>query len=278
MIELSENDYRVVPLGEPANGRFYQSYCAEWLTWLVSNNPEATNYGPVYFLHCLNYRENQDADNYANQPVVRIGSQALNIRPGEFIFLPVITSFAEPIDSGVQDDSISLLNYVRTYMEAGDKPLHPSQATIINATNPDKIGPAKPIVENLASYQVITDVFPLYVPPVQPGARLLRTSIDVPIITEGVRNARIGGWFLLIKFIVPDKKYYIHTFARGRGQYLAGMFHEINVVGSVPEYMVAPKMPPIDWSASIIKNALKAKKDVGEIDNERFNHLSSVLK
>ena len=238
MIELPGNDYRVVPVGEPANGRFYQSYCAEWLTWLVSNNPEATNYGPVYFLHCLNYQGIQDADNYANQPVIRIGSQALNIRPGEFVFFPVITSFAEPIDTGVQDDPVSLLNYVRTYMEGGGKPLEPNQATIIDATDPDKIDPAKPIVADLASHQVITDVFPLHVPPVQPGGRLLRTSIDIPIITEGVRNCRIGGWFLLIQFIATDKKYYIHTFARGRGQYLAGMFHEINVVGSLPDHVI----------------------------------------
>lgn len=275
---MPEKGYWVIPVEEPANGRFYQSYCAEWLTWLVSNNPEATNYGPVYFLHCLNYQGEQDTNNYANQPLIRIGSQALNIRPGEFIFFPVITSFAETVDSGVQDDPTSLLNYVRTYMEAGDKPLHESQATIIDATDSSNPGLAEPIVNNLASHQVITDVFPLYVPPVQPGARLLRTSIDVPIITEGVRNARIGGWFLLIQFYVPDRKYYIHTFARGRGQYLAGMFHEINVVGSVPEYMMAPKKPQVDWSASIIKNALKAKKDIGEIDNERFTLLSSILK
>jgi hypothetical protein len=274
---LAPTDYDVIDPSMSGNGLFYPSYCEEWLTWLVSNNPESTNYGSVHFLHCVPCQEGQ-GDGYSNYPiVVRIGPQALNINAGEYIFMPVLTSAAEPVDSGVPDNPTALLNYVRMDLEQGDNPPDPSQARIIDAS-PGIKGSLNPIVPDLTPYFVISDVFPLYVPPAQPGARLLRNCFDVPINTEGVRNCRVGGWWLLIRFKTANKVYFIHSFSRGRGQYLSGMFYQINVLGQSKRVTVGiPTTPPQDWSKSLVKNLAKNKHKNGEISTAHWNLIQKVL-
>ncbi len=227
---------KVIDPGEPGHGQYYPSYCQQWMEWLVSNNPESNNYGPVYFLHCVSpcQQENSSQGNssYGTQPIVRIGTQAISISAGNYVFLPIITSSAETIDNGVPDDPTTLLNYVRTDLESGDNPPDPDQAIILDATKFDPKNVHKePIVRALDRFLVITDVFPLDVPQAQPGSRLLRTCFDVPINTVGVRNCRVGGYWILMQFTEPEKKYYICSSSRGRGSYHSGMLYEIDVSG-----------------------------------------------
>jgi hypothetical protein len=223
---ISLDGVRVITPGEPGHGQYYPSYCQQWMEWLVSNNPESNNYGPVFFLHCVS-----PCQYYGAQTVVRIGPQAISINAGSYVFLPIITAAAETIDSGVQDNPSALLNYVRMDLEAGDNPPHPDQAGIIDATNIDQNdqNTFEPIVDDLDPYLVVTDVFPLDVPPAQSGSRLLRTCFDIPIDTPGVRNCRVGGYWILMCFSEPGRKYYIRSFARGRPPYQSGMLYEINV-------------------------------------------------
>jgi hypothetical protein len=274
IINLSTAGYEVIEPGKPGHGQFYPSYCEQWTRWIVSNNPESTNYGPVHFLHCVSCPEQQGAS-YGSQIVVRIGSQATNINAGEYVFLPVLSTTAETVDSGIPDNPTALLNYVRMDLEAGDNPPHPEQATIC-----DTKGSAKPtpIVTDLAQHLIITNVFPLYVPPLQQSGSQLRTCFDVPITTEGVRNCVVGGWWLLIQFKTPNTSYYIHTFSRGSGQYQAGMFHQINVLGASRKINPSPSTTaPIDWSKDLVKNAVKKKHDDGVIGNTQFDHLDTVI-
>ena len=56
------------------NGQSYQSYCQQWMNWVVGINPETNNYGTVCFLHGVAPREKQDDENYSNKPVIRIES------------------------------------------------------------------------------------------------------------------------------------------------------------------------------------------------------------
>ena len=232
---------QVIGPGEPGHGQYYPSYCRQWIEWLVSNNPESNNYGPVFFLHCVppcqQENSSQIVSSYGTRPIVRIGTQAISIKAGNYVFLPIITSAAETIDNGVPDNPATLLNYVRADLEAGDNPPAPNQATIVDATDidPDTPNPKTrmvPIVPGqLDRHCIITDVFPLDVPPAQPGSKLLRTCFDVPINTVGVRNCCLGGYWILMQFTIPGKKYYICSFSRGRGSYQSGMFYEIDVSG-----------------------------------------------
>jgi hypothetical protein len=263
----------VIDVSKLVNGQSYQSYCEKWMQWFVSNNAESRNYGSVYYLHGLAPTDQEDPGNYTNIPVTRIGSQAMNISEGEYIFLPVLNAFSETIDTGVPDDPNSLLNYVKMEL-AGTCPHH-EQATITNGA----AGNTENLVEDLSKYLVITDVFSLYVPPIQQGAKQLRTSIDIPIVTEGYRNCIMGGWILIIKFTQAGK-YYIHTYANGRGQYRTGMLYEINVSGGGPAVPLnkQPVARQADWTKSAILDLAQKKRGTDEIGDADLNAIRQALR
>jgi hypothetical protein len=279
-LQEESEDYEVIEPGNPGYGQYYPSYCEQWITWLVSNNPESNNYGPVYFLHCVSCPG--EGVGYGNQVVVRVGPDALDVRAGEYIFLPVLTSTIDTIDNGAPDNPAALLNYLRMDLQQGDNPPKISQATILDATDNDVNAEWKPIVSDLAPFFVISDVFQLDVPSAQEGTRLLRTCVDVPMNTEGVRNCRVGGWWLLIRFLKPFKTYYIHTRTKGRGNYKAGMFYQINVLGEsenakLPTASGVDEEPEEDWSIHpIISSAKKLSKD-GQLDPETAKFVEAIL-
>jgi hypothetical protein len=269
---LAIGGYKVLEINQPGAGQYYPSYCEQWMTWIVSNNPEINNYGPVHFLHGMSCQETAQGGGYGVQPVVRIGGQAITIKPGEYVFLPIINSAAETIDSGVPDNPAALLNYVRADLEEGDNPLDNKQ--VIIARDPDpadhKASALKDEIGKKA-VQVLSNVFPLYVPPAQQGASLLRTCFDTPINTEGVRNCVVGGWWMLIKFTGTGNTYYIRSFAKGRGHYQAAMFYQINVSNQANPARTG--VPPPDWSKSMIESLIKKKKDDGVIDNVQYDSI-----
>jgi hypothetical protein len=273
---LSRLGYRVIKPNESGAGQMYQSYCIQWMRWIVLNNPELNNYGPVYFLHCASCQEHQTAGGYSIQPVVRVGSQAISINVNEYVFLPVIMAAADPIDTpGIPDDPMALLNYVRMDLQGGDNPPLSEQVKIARVTG----GPRNNLVEDadLSHYLVISDVFRLDVPSAQLGASLLRTCFDLPINTEGVRDCVVGGWWILIQFTTPGT-YYIHSYAKGRGQYRAAMFYQIDVLGdSTRTISTTPRKPPKDWSKSAVLTLAKNKKETEEISEDQYKAIKSIF-
>jgi hypothetical protein len=275
---LSLQGMEVIKPWEPGNGLYYPSYCRQWLEWMVSNNPESNNYGPVYFLHCVSTC-NQENGNYGMQPVVRIGRQSITISAGNYVFLPIITAAAETVDNGVPDNPAALLNYVRMDLDAGDNPPDINQATIIDATDPKSQGPREQIVkERLDRFLVITDVFSLDVPPAQPGSKLLRTCFDVPINTVGERNCRVGGYWILMQFTEPHKRYFIHSSSRGRGSYESGMLYEINVTGINKEELIRAKKDRRVRTGDPIKKIVKKLKEDEQISSEDHSIIEVLLR
>ena len=272
---------QIIEPGEPGHGQYYPSYCQQWMEWLVSNNPESNNYGPVFFLHCVSPCQ-QENSGYGTQPIVRIGTQALSINVGEYVFLPIVTAAAETVDSGVSDNPTALLNYVRMDLEAGDNPPHRSQATIVDATNVDQNDQIamEPIVRgDLDKHLVVTDVFPLDVPTAQPGSRLLRNCFDIPINTAGVRNCRVGGYWILMRFNEPGRKYYIRSFARGRPPYQSGMLYEINVLNSKkPQRSNDQVMKDIKRTNAQIIGVVDKLSDDGLIDPDDKKIIKNILR
>jgi hypothetical protein len=276
----------IVEPGDLGHGQYYPSYCQEWMEWLVSNNPESNNDGPIYFLHCVSPQENSRYGNstYNTEPVVRIGIQSISINPGNYVFLPIITAAAETIDTGVPDTPAALLNYVRTDLEGGDSPPDRTQATIVDATNidpakNDKI-PMVPIIDDgLDRFLVITNVFPLDVPPAQPGARLLRNSFDIPINTPGVRNCRVGGYWILMRFNNAGKRYFISSFAKGRSQYRAGMLYEIEVsTFEKPRRTNDQIMKDNKMTNHQIKRVVEKLSEDGQIDQDYKKIIERILR
>jgi hypothetical protein len=279
------NGWVVIKPSEPGNGLYYPSYCRQWMEWIVSNNPESNNYGPVYFLHCVSTcnQENggNDNGNYAMQPVVRIGRQSLTISAGNYVFLPVIMAAAETVDNGVPDNPAALLDYVRMDLDAGDNPPSTNQATIIDATDPNRPGEPKHIVdknEGLGRYLVITEVFSLDVPPGQPGSRLLRTCFDVPINTVGERSCRVGGYWILMQFTEPGKRYFIHSSSRGRGSYESGMLYEIIVTGFESSTFRSPTKVKRVGTGDLMKKIVRKLKEDDQISPKDETIINSLMK
>ena len=279
------NGWIVIKPWEPGNGLYYPSYCRQWMEWIVSNNPESNNYGPVYFLHCVSTCNHESGGNdngsYAMQPVVRIGRQSITISAGNYVFLPIIMAAAETVDNGVPDNPASLLNYVRMDLDAGDNPPSTSQATIVDATDPKNPGEPKQIVdrsEALDRYLVITDVFSLDVPPAQPGSRLLRTCFDVPINTVGERNCRVGGYWILMQFTIPGKRYFIYSSSKGRGSYESGMLYEIIVTGYKRQDMARPTKVKRVGTGDLMKKIVKKLKEDDQISSDDQSIIARLLK
>ena len=275
---INSEDVEVVEPSTPAYGRYYPSYAQDWISWLVSNNPEFNNHGPVYFVHCVSCQQGNAnyGTGYGNEPVIKIGPQAININAGEYVFLPVLTSTADAIDTGVPDNHSALMNYVITDLQGGNNPPHPNEATIVDASNGKNN--LVPIVKDLTPYFIISDIFTLDVPPAQEGASLLRSCFDIPISTEGPRNCCVGGWWLLLRFKKPNKKYYIHCYSRGRGQYQAGMFHEINVLGESTVARINAVEPKEDWTKPYIVNFVRNLRNTGQIEGKTAAFIERIMR
>jgi hypothetical protein len=269
--------YDVVTPLELVHNQPYAWYWKMWMSWLVTNNPESnTTYAfpDVNFLHCVSCPEENATGGYAIQPVVRMGAQAITVNIGDYVFVPIINAMAETIDNNIPDNPASLLQHVIRDLAEGDNPPQPNQATI----------DGNPIVNDLAPYLIISDLFPLTVLPAQEGARLLRTCLDVPINTEGTRTCVVGGWCVMIRFNTAGS-YYIRTFSRGRWQYRATSFYQIDVVArtavsSFRPTLLDPAGGPTngpDWSKSLVKNLAKMKHTNGEIGDEQWKKIQGFL-
>jgi hypothetical protein len=253
------------------NGQSYQSYCQQWMNWVVSLNPEINNQGPVCFLHGVPSWGKQDDENYS-KPVIRIGSQAIEINVGEYVFFPIINAFYESSDPRVSDDPESLLNWVKMDL-AGPRP-NARQATITNIER----NQIENIVPDLSPFLIITPEFLLNVPPAWDGAKLLRTNFDGPMLSDGIKKCVVGGFWILLKFN-NSGKFYIHTYARGPRQYRTGMFYQINVSGVAPIMSYDTEAPEMDdWTKASILQLAEKKLQQREITEEHNNAIITALK
>ena len=106
---------------------------------------------------------------------------------------------------------------------------------------------------------------------------LLRTNFDDPIVEDGIKKCRVGGYWILLKFN-NSGKFYIHTYAMGPRQYRTGMFYQINVSGVAPIMNLVPKH--LRWmyptKASILQLAEK-KLQHSEITKAHNNAIITAL-
>jgi hypothetical protein len=142
-----------------------------------------------------------------------------------------------------------------------------------------------PLVNDFDPYLLISDVFSIDVPGLQYGTRPIRTCFDVPMTTEGARNCRVGGWWIMIRFNKPGKKFLIKTYCRGAGQYQASMLWQINVSSQISK--ISPPASILssskaqakreDWSRGPIVDYIKKLSSTGQINKKYGKFAETIL-
>ncbi len=90
-------------------GKSYSTLVEDWFNWFLSSDADKRNFGPVVFLRSkgLGSINKTDALNatstysddpyydrpYANDPVIRVGGDKLQIRKDQAVFIPIIVAF-----------------------------------------------------------------------------------------------------------------------------------------------------------------------------------------
>ena len=107
---------------------------------------------------------------------------------------------------------------------------------------------------------------------------LLRTNFDDPIVEDGIKKCRVGGYWILLKFN-NSGKFYIHTYAMGPRQYRTGMFYQINVSGVAPIMNFGTEAPQMDdWTKASILQLAEKKLQHSEITKAHNNAIITALK
>jgi hypothetical protein len=271
-------DYEVIRPEESQRliGRSYQDLIESWAQWIVSDNPDAHNYGNVIFLRGMDFPRSPERIGYSGQPAMMIGTRALNIvAKDQYLFLPVICTFVNEIDDRAK--TIQEQSYLiwRDTME-GDNP--PSTNQIFIDEEPlDRAG------SDLSGFLTWSRGFMLHVPDV-PYGRSLKDYLDIPISTPGDLQTMIGGYAILFRFtdeVPKDHSLIFH--ARGiqgpAGQYLASGVYTIHVSPS------PPSTSRLFGTSTILSETVKQRmlheldnrKEKGEISNEEYDKLKTKI-
>jgi len=219
-------------------GRTYQDLIEMWAQWLVSDTPDAHNYGDVVFLRGLDFPESPEKIGYSGRPATMVGTRALNISDNQFLFLGVICTLVNEIDDHAKTTQERSFIIWRDTMQ-GDNP--PTAAQILIDGAPLDTGRQE---GDLRAFLTWSSDFVLHVPDV-PYGRSLKDYLDIPITATGDIPAMTGGYCILFKFTNPGPHSLVFH-ARGVlesiGQYFAAGTYTINVS---PARVAMPPPHPI---------------------------------
>jgi hypothetical protein len=221
----SMTNFNVVPPQNNYRGLSYGIWLALWNNWLLSEDPDKYDGGPMLYLRGnLDYRtpvRNISYPRSINHKGIndRTGREAVAIFEHTAIFIPVITScytLGTLVDGRLLKTEKDVRQHVNTDIEQGGD----MWATI---QKKDDSKPAR-IVKDLKQYVVETSLFRLvipkesilnkkqYLPEEKPG-NYLAVSCAYCIIIEGLQAAR-----------------YVITFGgKGRGDYYSNSVYELTV-------------------------------------------------
>ena len=180
-------DHEVILPAECYNkiGRTYQDLMESYAQWLVSDNPDDHNNGDVVFLRGIDFPDIPEKLGYSGQPIMKVGTRALNISDDQYLFRPIICTIANDIDDGkksVQD------RYFSVWQDTihGDNPPGLNQL-LIDGKRLDVRA------EDLSDFLTYSRDFTLQVPNV-PYGRSLKDYLDTPI-SPG--RSQVCDWWIL---------------------------------------------------------------------------------
>jgi hypothetical protein len=267
-------------------GRSYQDLLESWVEWLVSDNPDAHNYGNVIFLRGIDFPESPETTakiGYSGQPAIMVGTRSLNITTDQYLFLPVIVTMVTDIDDHAKTSQERSYLIWRDNRE-GDNPPSTEQILIDNKPltlkkeqRDEKSGQEI----DLSAFLTWTKDFTLHVPNVS-YSRSLKDYLDIPMTTPGDRQAMAAGFCILFKFKDADPKPHSLIFqARGIrgsfGQYFASGVYTIYV--SHPATTALPALPtPLSQTvAQRMLRVLDNRKQKNEILDDEYVNLKKSI-
>jgi hypothetical protein len=204
---------------------------------------------------------------YADEGVVMVGNESLEISDEQGVLIPVITA------NYVADHSETtewLFGTVRSHIFGGDHPPFKEQLRINGKSIDD--GSEE---EHLGKYEIETPIFMLNIPDSTYG-QSLKDQMEIPMQTPGFFPSVTRGYFVILK--LNQGKYDIESYATGAttasGQYHASLLYHIVVQETRKREQV--NVPPSRLSNSFMAK-LQNKLTNGEIDETEFERLKTLL-
>ncbi|HET6715713.1 MAG TPA: hypothetical protein VFG90_01190 [Nitrososphaeraceae archaeon] len=216
------NGHQLLPRGDSHRGLGYQALIADWMTWLVMENPDYNNDGPVVYLRGLDFTP--ASGSYSN--FIRTGTDRFVIGLDQAIFWPLIMYFVDEKHHQNAENAHKRLLQVTNLMNNGQVPVENDAKIKYNN------GPWQPISNaGYADYRFISDreVDLELASQEYDNPKNLCPYFDVPLIHSGLTRCRVAGYFLLLTFN-QEGKYTIMSHGVGEMNYRTNTLVEIEVM------------------------------------------------
>jgi hypothetical protein len=209
-------------------GRTFGDWTTDWWNWVISEDPDYWQTGPVHFLSPGFARD--DKGRTVNSSQNRSGK----LVPGTFvtkteivfsdqaILLPVLNTMVDSKNFPYLDSSDKLRREARGDNDASP-PLKDKSFTVDKETLFDGSG------KDWNSLRVESPVFTLRVPDVSPGVSN-KDRFDIPLVYPGEFNAVADGYWVFIQNLPKHADLYsVEWFSEGIHNYTTGADYEIKI-------------------------------------------------
>lgn len=211
--------YSAYPTDQTPMGLSYSDLAISWFRWLVSEDPDKNNDGPVYYLRGMDFAPpGADVDHYYS--FVRLGKNKLKVPAKRPIFWPIIFYYLSELHYPNLTEQ-QMYRLLRKWMEAGDNPPSADQATIDGNR-----------IQNFPGTLIVTPIFELNIPDADATYKktLAPLFTDEPFKVPGTYKCIAGGYFVLLKGLeARDDPYTIVSHGRGELNYITDTVVEVLV-------------------------------------------------
>jgi len=211
--DTAYGDWRIISPRTSYLGITYGEWARNWMNWLIRNDPDTHNTGPVVYIRGVDFKKHRTS--YGNY--IKIQKERLSMSLDQAALFAIMACFVDARHHPNAEDHDKRLTKAFTLVINGDYPPARKQFTIDG-----KIFPIE-----LDEFLTVSPEFKLHVPPVDYGATLGQL-LDVPMIFEGDWDCALAGYFVLLKPQRPGR-YTIASNATAEDGYHTETLVEIEV-------------------------------------------------
>jgi hypothetical protein len=208
-------DWEIISPHRNYLGLSYGEWVRNWMNWLLRENPDDHNNGPVVYIRGVDFNKSSGGYN----SFIRIGKDRLTMSMDQAALFAVILCFADARHHPELSDRDDRLSKIFHLIINGDHPPESRQFMVNDSQFP--IG--------LDDFLVVSPEFKLHVPPPSSSyGSTLGPFLDVPMIYEGDWDCNVTGYFVLMKPKKPGR-YTIASNATAEDGWHTETFVEIEV-------------------------------------------------
>ena len=204
------DEAHVLDTNENYRGLSYGDLITMWQKWLMSDNPDRTNYGDILFLR-------GSIGHHANKSVYLRAS--VRIEQGTAILVPIVTThynLGEKYEGSIIKNVFSLKKAVKAHVDAAG----PFWATLEKFQKPSIV---LRLVKNIQSFRVESQPFELDISDKNP----FLCKMDIPL-TPGRYTALVSGYFILLRDL-PACSYRLRFGGYGMNRFYTDSVYKIKV-------------------------------------------------